>query len=203
MTTKNFFSKAPNETFNKNRILIHPNEPINKIFYLTRGSVKQYLVTPSGDNVVVHVFSKGSYFPIALLLGNKKNRYYFTALGNVKVRTMDSDKVVKWLKKEPAALVELTSRLASGLEGMVVRLEGALEQDLHERLLSLIKYLSGRFVKNGKKHHHISIPLSHKELASWLGVSRETVSRAMKKLEKEGRLTYKYRKVTFNKNQNQ
>jgi CRP/FNR family transcriptional regulator, anaerobic regulatory protein len=199
---KHFFIKYPHKFYKKGDVIIKPDDHLKQIYYLVKGNVKQYFKSSSGEVVVVHVYSKGAFFPIALILSNKKNRYFFVAVSNVKVHVAESKDVIRWLRKEPSILLELTGRLARGLDGMVTRLEGALEKDLHDRLLSLIRYFSGRFTKKGKIRKHIKIPLSHQELASWMGVSRETVTRAMIRLEKEGELTYKYRRVTLLKQNN-
>jgi CRP-like cAMP-binding protein len=197
---REFFSKFPIKILKKGTVIIKPGEILDSVYFIARGNIKQYLITSSGAYVAVHVFSKGSYLPIALILGNRKSRYFFKTVSKTTVHVAESKEVVRWLKKDPRVLYDLTCRLANGLDGMVSRLEGALEQDLHDRLLSLVKYFSVRFAKNGKIRHYIDIPLTHQELAGWLGVSRETVTRAMIQLEKEGILTYSYRKVTFLQN---
>ena len=190
------FEKPEETRFKKGSILLKPGEKIEKIYYLKHGNVRMYKKSPAGD-VTIHIFKKGSFFPIALFIGKLMNKYYFQALTNIKVKISAPEKVVRFLKDEPEVLFDLTKRLSKGLEGMASRITENLGERVDKKLLSTIKYLSQSFGKEEKGFVRINLPLSHNDLASWLGISRETVSREMKKLAKSGQISYKYKQISL------
>jgi len=190
-----FFASAPEKSFSKGSIIISPEDDLEKIYYLSRGKVKQYVLSSSGEEVIIHIFRPSAFFPIMLVLGGATNRFYFQALTKIKVKTSPRDKVIEFLKKEPASLYDLTVRFAKGLDGLSTRLESLLGEKAQDRIISLLLYLSEKFGKETHEGIKINLPLSHQEIAKWVGLERETVTRQLKALNDKGLIKYKRRKI--------
>ncbi len=197
-----FFSQFPIRSYKKGKLLLKKDDPIKKIFYLISGNVNQYSESSLAEKISIHIYRPGSFFPIALELAGEQNRFYFESVNNIKVQVAPYQKVVKMLKDNPRVLFDLTRRLAKGLDGVVKRLEDALGYDVHLRLISLITYFANSFGSQGKKGSTIQLPFTHQELAGWLGVSRETITRQMRSLQKQGLIYYKRRKIILLANTN-
>ena len=195
-----FLKNVPAKTYKKEKVLIKGDESIDKIFFLLKGNVRQYLLTPSGEEINIHIFKPGSFFPIVLFMANSPNKFNFETLTDVSVKVVKPRKVVAFLKSEPKVLFDLTNRLSLGLNGMVQRLENTLGNDVRSRLLSLLTHFAKNFSREGKKGFSIQIPFTHKDLANWLGVSRETISRHMKSIERQNLISYNKRKIVIRKN---
>jgi len=101
------------------------------------------------------------------------------------------------VKKDNKELFDLTTRLAEGLNGLVTRLEHLLSENSESRLISLLLYLSIKYGKPVKDGTTIWIPITHQEIAQWIGVERETVSRQMKSFKDRGILRYKKQYITI------
>ena len=131
-----------------------------------------------------------------LVLGGATNRFYFQTLTKCKVRISTSREVVEFLKKEPASLYDLTVRFAKGLDGLTTRIESLLGEKAQDRIISLLLYLSEKFGKETHEGIKINLPLSHQEIAKWVGLERETVTRQLKALNAKGLIKYMRRKIT-------
>ena len=142
--------------------------------------MRQYVYSTDGNEFSIHVYKPGSFFPIALVLADLENRFYFEAANDIKVRIAQPAKVLSFLKSNPKVLMDFTKRLSRGLFGVVSRYEEDKTKLVEERLLSLLNYLSKNFPKYPTP--------THQDLSSWLGVSRETVSRNLKRLEGKGKV---------------
>lgn len=178
MRAKNkFFSSFPAKNIKKGLIIYRPEDSISNIYYLVSGNVRQYVISKEGAEFNVHIYKPGSFFPIALVLGDIENRFYFEAANNIRVKVAPTDEVIKFLKANPKVLMNLTKRLSRGLNGILIRFEQDKSSKVEERLLSLLTYLSRNFPNEPTP--------THQDLSSWLGVSRETVSRNIKKLKKQ------------------
>lgn len=175
-STRLFFKDYKMMLKEKGTVLLKPGGRIDTIYFVAKGLVRQYAVTPSGEEITVHIYRPGSFFPIVLVLAGVPNRFYFTAVSDVEVRAAPTIEVLAFLKDSPEALFDLTTRLAKAIDGLATRIEHGLPLRAHDRVRRLLAYWTKKF---GDKR------LTHKEIASWLGLSRETVSREMKKLKKK------------------
>ncbi len=197
LQVKQFFAPAPEKTFRKGSILISPEDKVENIYYLASGNVKMTVLNSNGEDITIHVFRPGAFFPMMLAISNSPNRFYFQALTKIKVKISPSDKVVGFLKKEQMPLYDLTVRFAKGLDGLSARLESLLGEKALNRIVSLLLYLADKFGKDSHEGRKIDLPLSHQNIASWTGLERETVSRQMKTLSDKGLVRYKRQKITI------
>lgn len=194
---RNFFAPAPEKSFKKGSFILSPEDKLENIYYLASGSVKMSVLTSNGEEITIHIFRPGSFFPMMLAISNTPNRYYFQALTNTKVKISPQEKVIEFVKKEKKPLYDLTVRFAKGLDGLSSRLESLLGEKALDRITSLLLYLSDRFGKETSEGIKINLPLSHQEIAKWVGLERETVSRQMKALSEKGLIKYKRSKITL------
>jgi CRP-like cAMP-binding protein len=164
------FSKR--RSFKKGEILLRPGEKISKVYYLEKGAVRQCTRSPSGKEVTIHVFRPGSYFPLAVLLAGVSNRFFFEANTQTVVKIAKAKEAVEFVKNDPSELLDLTKRLSKAVDGLSLRIETQLTKKSHDRIDLILSYFESR----GPARQ-----LTHKRIASWVGVSRETVSRYLSK----------------------
>lgn len=188
--TTDFFSAYPEAVFRKGDIIISAGEELQSIYYLQSGSVKMVGVSEEGEEIVLHVFRPPAYFPIMFSLSNTSNSYSFIAFEDVKARKAPISDVLSFIKSEPDVLLDLTTRFSSALTGLLVRIEGMVFQSAQLKIVSLFVYLSEKFGEDSDKGVCISLQLTHEDIAAWVGMRRETVSRQIEKLEKEGLLFF-------------
>jgi CRP-like cAMP-binding protein len=180
-----FFSEYPEEYLDKGEILIKAGESPKGIWYLEKGIVEEYELTPEGTKVIVNVFKAGSYFPMSWALNKTHNRYYFAAHTHATIRTAPVDIVIIFLRENPDILLELMARVFRGTDALLRRLVLATSSASSKRLMYELLLESERFGKeigDGQKQ----INIKQNVLAARCGLARETVSRELQQLEKAG-----------------
>lgn len=180
-----FFTQSKPIFYKKGEMIIRAEDPIFGIFYLKKGLVRQFLISPDGVEITLHIFKPISFFPMMLALDRTSNRYSFQAITPVELWRQRPEKVIEFLKMEPDVLLDLSTRFASGLNGLALRIEQLLLDGAYKRLVSLLLYLAGRFGKPAEDSVIIDLPLTHNDIAAWIGTSRETASRQMEKLTRK------------------
>lgn len=180
-----FFSQFRTIHFKKGEIITNATDPIDYIFYLKKGFVRQYFTTADGEDITHHIFKPISYFPIMLALSHTPNSYTFEAIENLHVQKAPTDKVITFLHQEPEVLFDLAQRLSQGLSKLLIKNESILFKDAYTKVASLLTYLAKRFGTPDNSRTVITLPVRHTDLASWLGMERETVSRQIQKLQKK------------------
>lgn len=192
----NFFSQFPNTTFKRGSVLISfDEEKARNIFFIKSGYVRQSVLSFEGEEFVVNILKPGAYFPIVMVMGEVRNHYAFDALTTVQAFRAPTEKVVEFLKDNPDVLQELVMRLSRGMHAMVQKFEHVVFCDSLQRVIfalyNCMAYCGEPYGKGDGVR--IAVPLTHKDLANMVGLSRETVSRKLEQMLKTGLIEKKKR----------
>lgn len=180
-----FFSQFKHLTFKKGEILIRADDEPAGIFYLKSGIVRQYAISKEGEEQTLTIYKPISYFPMMWAINGTENAYYFEALTEVEIYRAPKDAVIEFIKREPDVLYDLTSRIYSGMHGLLSRMEYLLFNSAYNKILFTLINNANRFGEkqtNGEIHIH----MTHKDIAAFSGLTKETISREIKKLEEKG-----------------
>jgi len=132
-----------------------------------------------------------------LAIGNTENKYHFETSSPVEVWRAPTDKMLDFVKNEPEVLFDLAKRFAAGLNGLAQRFEGLMFENAYNRVVSLLLYLSKRFGEKGRGGIIINLPLTHKDIAAWVNLTRETTSRQLEKLTEQEIISYNHQFITI------
>ena len=184
---ENFFSVYQRAHIGKKQVLIHAHEEPEGIMYLQSGRVKQYDITSAGNEVVVNIFKPSAYFPMSWALSRRPNIYYYEAMTDVEVRIAPVHKVVEFLKADPDLLLDLLSRVYTGMDGVLRRSSHLMGSDARTRLLFEILTACKRYGEP-QQDGALLVTMHETDLATSAGLSRETVSRQVCSLKEQGLL---------------
>lgn len=187
-----FFAQYTHDQFEKKTLLIRAGESPRGIFYLTRGNVRQYIISREGEEMTLNIYKPFSFFPMAWAVNAYANTYYFEAMNSVETWIAPKNAVLQFIKSHPAVLFDLLQRLFIGLDGMFSRLEHLMSGDATQKLITILVICTQRFgvTEKGKSPIRISLKLTHQDIASLTGLSRETVSREMMSLKQKKLIHY-------------
>jgi CRP-like cAMP-binding protein len=192
-----FFHQYPRIELSTKKTIIMPREEIRYIYYLEKGNVKQYAGTLKGEDIIFHMFSPQSYFPVMLLLSNMPNQYYFESMRDTILYKAPAKAVVDFIKSDNDVCFDLVTRLSTGLSKSFIKLESILYHDAYYKVLSVLEYLATKLGKSDEGLTLIDIPLTHYDIASWTGLQRETATRQLEKLIKNDFIRYKNHYISF------
>jgi CRP/FNR family transcriptional regulator, cyclic AMP receptor protein len=177
-----FFTTFPLREYRKRELLIRPEEPLQRVFYLVEGRVSEYDVAPSGAEVVVNVFKPGAFFPMSAALNNTRNSYFFEASVKVMVRVAPPDAAVQFLQDNPDIMFDLLKRLYKGMDGVLRRMAHLMGGDARSRLFFELLNAAYRFGEL-RPDGSILLGLKENDLARHSGLARETVNRHIQALK--------------------
>lgn len=151
------------------------------IFVLGSGTVLISKVTEQGDESVINIITKQEIFPHTGLFDSKPYPGTATAKKDVVVLMIPFHAFERFVKENPKFSYRIIQMMSKKIYMLQKKLNQMITLNVEERLLATLKQLT---VVNKNK----SIPLTHQELGNIIGASRETVTRQIKKLEKQGKL---------------
>jgi CRP-like cAMP-binding protein len=186
----NFFKQFKKQTFRKGEIMIRADDDPSGIFYITEGIVKKYAISHKGEELIVNLFKPHAFFPMSWAMNRTPNTFFYEAMTDVIVWKAPSDEAVKFVKSNPDILYDLMQRVYRGTDGMLMRMVYLMSGSAYTRLITELLILAKRFGIQDEKTGILVFRISEKDLGSQAGMTRETVSREMKRLKEQGFLEF-------------
>lgn len=187
---EDFYSQFVVRSYKKGEVLIRADDDPRGIFFLKSGYVRQYTISKMGNELTLHILKPFSYFPMVWAINGTPNVYFFEALTAAKIGRAPRNQVVDFIKDKPSIIFELMSQLLEDYAETLKRVEHLVFSDAYRRVISVLLYIAKHFgeEKNGKiivKHR-----FTQQDVATLVGIARETANIEMIKLEKRGFITY-------------
>lgn len=171
--------------YKKGEKLIRADDIPQGIFCLTKGYVRQYAISKTGIELTLHILKPISYFPMVWAINGTPNVYSFEALTPVEVGRAPRDQVVNFIKDKPTVTFALISELLEDYAESLTRVEHLVFSDAYRRVISVLLYIAKHFGKENKNGIILDHRFTHQDIATLVGVSRETASIEMGKLERK------------------
>jgi CRP-like cAMP-binding protein len=172
----------------KGEVLLNSGDSIDRAWFLSRGIIKSSIQTPSGNSYVLNLYTQGSFIPMSqLFTGVNITPYSFTAVTACDVVEYKTKALLTQIKHSNELLFEFCTKFAFGLEGLARRLDLILDASAQQKvaiafLLLMEKF--GEILQNGTiliRYTH-----THQDIAEIAGVSRETATKMLLTIEREG-----------------
>ncbi len=155
------------------------------LYILRHGLVKLSKVDLGGHEKTLTILQPPEFFGEMALLGESTRSATALTLGEVTSFLLFNDDFRRLISDYPAISLNLTTTLANRLRGMDDESQILSYKDAQGR----VAYVLLRLYRGGVidlDEERALVRLTHQELASLAGTSRETVTRALKALEIEG-----------------
>lgn len=166
--------------FRRGETVFSPNEHAG-LLILARGRVKVYQLSASGKEQLLRVLEPGDFIGEDTLFGQGTAETFGEALTEIEACTISRTEFMELLKAYPAIslkLLEAYSHRLSEAERLLTRTATeSVSARLELYLMDLAKVAGSNTV---------TLPLTMKELAAFLGTTPETVSRRLRQLEEAG-----------------
>lgn len=180
----------------KDQILIHEGEQATDFLQVEEGQVKMYIINPEGQEFTQGIFSAGESFGEPALLGNFPYPSSASAITDSRVWRLPRPEFIQLLKENFELHLKLDQVLCKRLQYKSMVLTEVSSYDPEHRLITVIKYFKSKMLKQSQKEKVI-IPFTRQQLADMTGLRVETVIRAVKKMEKEGKLSLEGHKIKY------
>ncbi len=185
-----FYRQFKIRNYKKGEMLIRADDDPQGIFCLTKGFVRQFTISKQGYELTLHILKPISYFPMVWAINGTPNVYYFEALTPVEVGRAPRDEVVNFIKDKPTVIFELMSELVEDYAESLTRIEHLVFSDAYRRVISVLLYIAKHFGEETKKGIIVKHRFTQQDIATLVGVARETASLELVKLEKKGLVRY-------------
>ena len=164
---------------NKENIFLQ-NDPSNYLYNITEGNVKIYQLLDDGRIQIIGFLYPGDFFGS---YRNNKYNYCAEAIGELKACVFDQKILDKYLDENPILAKELLNKTSFELTLAQDRLTVLGKLNAGERLVKFLLNISEQRNRIGWKNNPISLPMTRQDIADYLGITIETVSRELSNLK--------------------
>ncbi len=190
-----FFASYPAIIYKRGETILRAEDCPLGVHFLKTGYVHQYIISPSGETFMVHIFKPGSFFPLMWVVNDTPNIFHYDAMVTTHIVRAPKEEFITYLKTNPDVLFYATQRLAAGLTGLVNRVGQLVLDDAYTKTVLLLLYYADNFGEETPEGIALQLPLAHREIASWIGTTRETASLQIETLKKKGLVAFRGRQM--------
>ncbi len=188
------------KTYPKNQLIHYAGDNLSHIYLIRDGSVKVYTILDSGDTRTLLILASGDIFPIAFATTldweNYSLKYFYQALTDTQLQVIESQDFKSAIESDTEKLNTYLAYTSASNQAIMGQLEVMKQKKAISRIMLLLPYLIRKLGAQIKPHvYQLKIKVSHQELADLSGVTRETTTTLIKKLEKQGTLEQKEGKL--------
>ena len=156
--------------------VISEGEPAVDLFNVVRGSVKLFKLLPNGRRQITGFLFAGDFLGIAL---NDIYAYNAEAIEPLQLCRFPRRKLETLLGEMPKLERKLLGTTAHELAAAQDQMVLLGRKTAKERVASFLVSLLERAVKRGQSGTQLDIPMSRTDIADYLGLTTETVSRTI------------------------
>ena len=191
-----FFSKYNLIKFKKGQVIFKPGEEISGMAFIKSGYVRIYSVTKDGKELTVPMFKPMLFSSVLQTMVGIENKNYFQAISPVEMWVAPKDEAKKFIDENPEIREKLTKMVLSDFIELSNNLQKIIYGDAYTKVASLVYSMVNK--SEGKdKNVEIKFSTPHRMIASMTGLTRETVTLQLLKLQKDGFLSTKGRHLVI------
>lgn len=190
-----FFAKQKQFRYKRREVILRPGDTPSGVFYLRKGFVRLYNISADGEELSLIIFKPEDIFPLMWAINNTPNNHYVEAMTAVELWRCPKDRFVSFLKDNPDAFFNLMQGMLVRFNALLERMEQLVFGNAYQKIASIVYLCCERFGVEEGSNMVIPLSLTHRDIAALIGVTRETVSIEIKKLEKKKILEYRGRLV--------
>jgi len=168
----------------KGEVLFRAGEEDDTLYIIHTGKVRIYRLSESGKEQLVRILNPGDFTgEVAIFQPGSVHENYAEALQNTSICLIKQDDLHKYLLEYPQISLKILSEVTMRLKESEKQTTQVAIENVESRLIS---FLAECAEKGSDNSPTITLPMSKKDLASYLGTTPETISRKFTSLEQHG-----------------
>lgn len=176
-------SKAYSKKLKRNDFLYQEGDVDNSLYIVHQGQIRITHLAESGKEQVIRILNPGEFTGEWTVFSDAGyHDHYAQATRPTNICTIRREDVEELLQQYPDISTALLKTMANRLQKSQKQTASIATEEVTNRL---IYYLEDLALLNGEDNTTIHIPMTRKDLASYLGTTPETISRRFKELEEK------------------
>lgn len=183
---ENFFLKYRRITYKKRDVITRADDIPSGVYFIHKGYARLYTLSETGQELSLIIYRARDFFPMFWAINDSPNTQYVEAITTLEVSRAPKTDFLEFLDNNPDIIKVVLRRVLMRFEGIVERMEYMVFGNAYEKVASILVICAERFGREKDGVITVRVPLTHRDIANLVGLTRETASVEIKKLEKKG-----------------
>ena len=168
-------------SYKRGEIVYRAGEQSNSLYIVSKGKIKIYRLSESGKEQLLRILFPGDFTGELALFNESIHEAYAEAMEDTSVCMITRSDLQKFLIRFPSISLKILSEFAKRLESSEKQATRFATEKVETRLALFLAEFADKELSD-----EITLPMSKKDLASYLGTTPETLSRKLAELEDAG-----------------
>lgn len=173
-------------TYRKKTAVFHEGGESEAVYFVKEGLVKTFKTDENGHEHIVSLLKPGDLFPHTGLFHAEPYPATAEAIVDTVLLAMPMKPFEHFLIHTPQVAVKMMRVMSEKIRELQEKLQGLTGQDVQDRFRSFLLKLAENYGTENGNEVRIDIPMTHQDIANAVGTTRETVTRLLNQLKKEG-----------------
>jgi CRP/FNR family transcriptional regulator len=183
------------KTFKKGETIYFSHQDVQQIFFLKKGKVKLYKTDMSGKEMVFAILKDRECFGSLSPFEGASPNEFAEAMEDSMTCLIDKKAFFSFIQDKPTVVLRLNKLLSLKIYELEMLLEELTFKTVLERTVSLFVKLNEKFGVQYNGHKLINISLTHNDIASMIGSTRESTTVALSTLKSQGLIASQKKKI--------
>jgi len=163
-----------------------PGERAECVYVLRQGRVKLSVLSESGKEIAIDIIQPGEIFGEFALVDESPRSNMTQALDDVSLWVFDKRDFARLLSGQPKLAMSYIRLVGDRRRRMEKKLSDITSKDVSARVCELLHELAVGDSESGPPALDFLVPLTHQDVASLIGASRQTTTSVLNDLERRG-----------------
>ena len=189
--------RALARTFKRGTVIYSPTQPGESVMVLASGRVKIKDITLGGRETIMAFIEEGEVFGELALLDGDTRQEYAETVDACQVLVIPREDILALMGTRPDIALSVTKLIGLRRRRIETRLRNLLFLPSRDRMLHILLELAETHGDRTGNRVEIRVPLSHQDIASLIGVTRETVTLTLGQMQSEGLVEVSRRRIAI------
>lgn len=177
----------------KGSSLYQMGDTLNALYVVYQGKIKLYRLSETGKEHVTRIIEPGDFLGEFALFNTTVQKDYATVLEDAVVCVIDNKDFLMLMEEQPIVAIKIFKEMSKRLDQAEQKLANLTQQSVDQRVASMLLELF-------KQENQSQFPMNKADIASQLGMSKETLSRTLTNMENQEIILQKSKKIVILKN---
>lgn len=195
--------EARTENYKRGEIISHSFTGPENVYIIKSGFAKGYTIENTGSLKLQYMYATGEIFPVSCLIGmdSKAPVSDFEAMTDCTVVKLPRAILRRIQRERPAVAQTLLEQIAKQFVLGMVWAHAFTFKHTHERVAYRLLYMARRFGEKGEGGTILLPDFNQVQFAEFLNLTRESVNRELRRLERSGAISGSHGRIAILKSQ--
>jgi CRP/FNR family transcriptional regulator, cyclic AMP receptor protein len=180
--------------FRSNEPVFRQGESEPDLMIIVEGRVRLSATSSDGQELLANIVERGHIFGEIAVIDGKPRSYDATAVEDSEILIVKRQTLIPFLQQRPDVCLRFMETLCERLRRSETLIQDAVFLHVGPRLARQLLRLAGRYGRKYGNEIHIDLALSQNDLASLVGMTRESINKQLCNWRQAGIISFKRRR---------